>query len=434
MPIEDPLDRGSTRVMLDNMVLGLKAGQPLALHGEQIDAAGVMQSEVVILDEIIHSGGYTTLRFTQGLTYGYNRKTVTFNANVARATHGETVQEVLGSGDGAQANQRFTLNRTPLTHVAAPTPSGAESTLSVRVNDVLWQEVPSLFGLSAQHESYVVRRDNDGATTLIFGDGVNGARLPTGQENIVATYRSGIGPEGEVNAGSLTLLQTRPLGIREVTNPLPANGAAAPEPLDETRTNTPLTVLTLDCIVSLRDFEHFARAFAGIGKAKAITLWNGETHLLHLTVAAANGGPTDPNSALAMALVRAIDAARDPAQQVRIDSFQPLFFNLEAKVLVDPRYTLTTVLADVETALQTAFAFEARAFGQEVTAAEAVTVIQQVPGVVAVDLDRLYRVTDAPSLHPVLPALIARVQNKELQPAQLLLLNPADVTLTEMKP
>jgi hypothetical protein len=434
LPIEEPIEQGATSLMLDRMVLGLRVGQPVVLSGEQSDAAGVMRHEVVILDDIVHSGGYTILRFKQGLQYGYTRETVTLNANVARATHGETVREVLGSGDSAQANQRFVLMRAPLTYVSAPTPSGAESTLEVRVNDVLWQEVPSLYGLTADSQSYIIRRDDDGRTMLIFGDGIGGARPPTGQENIVATYRSGIGPEGEVDGGSLTLLQTRPLGIREVNNPLPASGAAAPETLDEARINAPLTVLTLDRIVSLHDFEHFARAFGGIGKAQAVSLSDSKTRLVHLTVAAANGEPLDPNSELSTVLIKAIDAARDPAQRVRIDGFQALPFNVSAKVLVDPRYTLTAVLTDVEVALHAAFAFDKRSFGQAVTAAEVVTVIQKVPGVVATDLDYLYRVTDPVGLRQVLPAAIARWQGNDIQPAQLLLLNPAGITLVEMKP
>ena len=62
--------------------------------------------------------------------------------------HGETVRnEVLGSGQGGTPNQRFSLRKPPLTYVSASTPSGTQSTLVVRVDGVLWQEVPSLFGL-----------------------------------------------------------------------------------------------------------------------------------------------------------------------------------------------------------------------------------------------------------------------------------------------
>src|SRR5262249_32764687 len=154
-----------------------------------------------------HDGGFTTLEFAEGLQHGYQRQTVTLTANVAAATNGNTigVPEVLGSGDASQVKQSFTLKRSPLTYTSAATASGAQSTLQVRVNDLLWTEVPSLYGLGPNDQSYITRRSDDGTTTVIFGDGVTGARLPTGQNNVVATYRTGIGTAGNVHAGSLSI-------------------------------------------------------------------------------------------------------------------------------------------------------------------------------------------------------------------------------------
>ena len=120
-----------------------------------------------------------------------------------------------------------------------------------------------------------MRIDDDGSTHIIFGDGVHGARPPAGTENIVATYRSGIGSPGVLNAGQLTLLPVRPLGIVSVVNQLASGGAADPEALADARTDAPLTTLTLDRIVSASDYENFAAAFAGVGKAQATTLWAG---------------------------------------------------------------------------------------------------------------------------------------------------------------
>ena len=386
----------------------------------------------------------TTITLRDPLQNSYDRATVTINANVARATHGETVgdarvgREVLGSGDGAQANQRFALKKPPLTYISAPTPSGAKSTLEVRVNDVLWQEVPSLFGLDERSQSYVVRTDGDGKTRVIFGDGEMGSRLPTGQENVKATYRSGIGLHGMVDAGKLELLQTRPLGIREVTNPLPAAGAADPEALEDARTNAPMTVATLDRIVSLTDFEDFARAFAGIGKALAVALWNGEQRLVHITVAAVNGDEVSPASELYTNLVGAIEAAREPGQQVRVVSYERRTFGLSAGVLVDRRYVAEDVKARIREDLLDAFGFEKRELGQPIAAAEVVTVIQNVEGVDAVDLDQLTLdspsgvsvPTGAPQPPAVLPAHVASRVDEQ---TELLLLNPGKVNLEDMR-
>ena len=134
---------------LAQRVEGLTAGQWLAFSGQDA-ATGEAVREVVTLERTVESGGVTQLVVTPPLRHSYVRDSLSINANVVRATHGETVQEILGSGDASQPYQRFTLRQAPLTYVSAPTPSGAASTLQVRVNDVLWQEVPTLHGRWSQ--------------------------------------------------------------------------------------------------------------------------------------------------------------------------------------------------------------------------------------------------------------------------------------------
>ena len=102
-----------------------------------------------------------------------------------------------------------------------------------------------------------------------FGDGVTGARLPTGRGNVIASYRQGLGATGNVDAQSLKTLLQPVLGVREVTNPAAAFGGVEAESLANIRENAPNTVRTFDRIVSIRDFEDAAREFAGIAKAKA---------------------------------------------------------------------------------------------------------------------------------------------------------------------
>ena len=439
LPIDDFIPAGTTELMLDGMAKqGLQPGQPVALTGLTHDPAGVSVSEVTILHDVVLTGGFTTLIFENGLKNNYERSSLALNGNVAIATHGETVTEVLGSGDASQANQDFSLKRPPLTYVSAPTATGAMSTLAVRVNDFLWTEHDSLYGLSSQDESYIVRLSDDGSTTLTFGDGLAGARLPSGQSNVKATYRTGLGLDGNVDSGTLTILQTRPLGVRSVTNPQPASGGADSQDLDHARQNAPLAVLTLDRIVSLDDYEGFAQAFAGVGKAQALALWNGESRLVHISVADSSGNPLDPVSRLCQSLVGAIEAVKDPVQHVMVDGYQPMLFNLAASVRVNaPRYVPADVLSGVTSALKAAFSFEKRAFAQPVTFAEVVTVIQAVPGVIATDLDQLYFSNDleGPSqTEPLafLPSAPARWQAGVMQPAQLLLINLFGLTLTEM--
>jgi hypothetical protein len=438
-PVTDDIPAGTQALMLNGLVPGLTLGQRVALTGTRADAPAVTVSEIVIVQDIVHDGGFTTLEFVEGLACSYQRPTVTLTANVAAATDGSTigVPEVLGSGDASQVNQSFTLKSSPLTYVSAATTSGAESTLEIRVNDLLWTEFPSLYGFGPNDQSYITRRSDDGKTTVIFGDGVTGARLPTGNNNVVANYRTGIGTDGNVAAGSLSILQTRPAGIRGVTNPLAASGGADPENLDHARTNAPLTVLTLDRIVSLEDYEDFSAAFAGIGKAQATPLFDGENGLVFLTVAGVDGAPVLPISKLYLSLTAAIDNVRDPVQQVRIASYQPVSFHLAALVLIDtPKYVAADVLAAIVTAITAAFAFDQRDFAQPVTAAEIIATIQGVPGVIATVLEKLYRDDDPTGPFQatpatILPAAYATRQSGSILPAELLLLNPVGLSITE---
>ncbi len=443
LPITDPIAAGHEALWLDAMALGLVPGQHVALAGVEAGTAGLVRHEILLLDAVEHSGGCTRLTFEKGPVYTYERASVTLNANVVGASHGETVAgEVLGSGDGAVPHQRFTLKKPPLTYVsAAGAPGGAASTLTVRVDGVAWEEVPSLYGRGPADRVFTVRHTEDAEAIIQVGDGKAGARLPTGRENVRATYRSGIGRAAEVGAGVLTLLKTRPYGIRAVTNPLPAGGAEDPEALEDARTNAPVTVLTLDRIVSLRDYEDFARAFAGIGKAEATAVWTGETETVHLTVADAGGDPV--TGKLLDNLRDAVEGARDPLRPVVIAPFQPLVFFVEARLLADEAYVWDDVAAAVEDALLAAFAFEQRSFAQPATAAEVVEVVHRVAGVVAVDLDAFYATTPeataAPAgslLNAVLDARPARYDRDAAQflPAELLLVHPLGITLTPLIP
>jgi predicted phage baseplate assembly protein len=222
---------------------------------------------------------------------------------------------------------------------------------------------------------------------VLFGDGPRGARLPTGRENVTALYRNGVGLAGHLDAGRITMLASQPLGVREVVNPLPARGGEDPETLDQSRQNAPLTVLTLDRVVSLADFEDFARAFSGLAKARADWMWDGRRRVVHLTVAAADGAP--PDEALLATLTGALDGLRDPFQPLVVAPFEPLLFRVEARVKADPDHEQQEVFARVEETLDESFSFAARELGRSLATSAVVAAIQRVEGVVALDLELL---------------------------------------------
>jgi hypothetical protein len=383
-PVPNPNAITSNSIMLVASVAATALeGQAIMISGALADEPSISASEAALVSTatLDLSVGATTLTLAAPLQNTYDPTTVTINANVVEATHGQTVaSEVLGSSDGS-ASQSFTLNKPPLTYTPAAVAGGAQSTLALRVSGVAWTQAPTLYQLGPLDRGYVVRLDEDGTTHVMFGDGIHGARPPAGTENIVATYRSGIGSPGMVAAGQLTLMPKRPLGITSVVNQLAAAGAADPETVADARADAPLTTLTLDRVVSVSDYANFTAAFAGVGKAQATTLWAGQRQLVHITVAGANGAVFDGTSLL----TTAIQGAQDPGQLFAIDPYVPVYFNVYGDVLIDPTYSpadAAAALAAAQTALASKFSFDARGFGQPVTVSEVVQVVMAVTGVV----------------------------------------------------
>jgi hypothetical protein len=418
-PLTEPIT--GTKVKLAEVPDGIKIGQLLAATGTDSVTAAAVQ-EVASVNAI----NGATLTIAPPLTHSYERASFSFNANLAHATHGETVEEILGSGDASQGFQKFQLKQPPLTYVSASNPSGAASTLEVRVNDVVWDEAETFFERAPKEHVFISRRDDDGKSGVQFGDGKSGARLPSGANNLRAKYRKGIGIEGLVKAGQLSMLLSRPLGVKGVTNPLAASGAQDPEQIDDARANAPLRVLTLERVVSLRDYQDFARAFGGIAKALASWSWDGRSRGVLVTLAGPAGAQILPEGATYQNLLKAMRAAGDPFVALSVKTYRPAFFRFAGKVKIDPAYEPELVLAQVELALRDGFSFARREFAQPVMLSEVIAAMQPVAGVIAVDVDKLYRSDKAATLEQRLLAEAPETPaSGELQAAELLTLDAA---------
>lgn len=353
------------------------------------------QVEVVVIKaaSVSTDGKRTILELLQSSTAPalkntYDPAALRIFANVVQATHGETIKnEVLGSGDSSQAHQKFRLREAPLTFVPAATPTGSESSLSVWVNDVNWLEVLSLYDHGPRQRIFAARRSDDGSTTLTFGDGRSGARLPGGYENIRATYRKGVGLEGLVKADKLTILLPPPLGIKSVSNPAPSAGAQDPEDLASARQNAPMQVLTLGRIVGLKDYEDFARTFSGIAKAHATWTWSATGRGVFISVAAPEGN--ELSEELIKTLKKALLEFGNPLVPIVVKSAPVARFSLAGTLFVQPDRLLEKVKGAVDEELLAAFDFDHAAFGRAIALSEIFALIESVPGVASVDIDQL---------------------------------------------
>jgi predicted phage baseplate assembly protein len=448
-PRDDPV-KGDV-IELDALYGGLPTGRFLIVSGERTDipaTAGVQGTELVMLvgaEQLVDldlpgDTVHTTIRLAKPLKYEYKRDTVRIFGNIVKATHGESSSEVLGSGDGSKPGQAFTLRRSPLTYLAAVTPTGAQSTLEVRVDGLLWREADTLAFAGPVDHVYTTQSDDQDTTTAIFGDGARGARLPTGAENVRAAYRIGIGGPGNVRAGQITQLQTRPLGVNGVMNPLPATGGADRDTLDQARRNVPLAVLALDRLVSVPDYADFARARAGIGRASAARLSDGTNTVVHLTVAGTDDIPIDETDDLFQSLRQSLSAFGDASQPVQVAVRELLLIVMAAAVHVDADHRFDLLEPQIRAALLDRFGFGHRDLGQVVFQSELIATIQAVPGVDRVGIDalgvapagltpaQLQAFADglAPPAPQLIPVELARPdpQGHGILPAQLALLSP----------
>jgi hypothetical protein len=306
--------------------------------------------------------------------------------NIAEASHGETQpDEPLGHGDAAQPFQKFTLQRAPVTYLPSAAKIAGEAALEIRVNGERWTEVPSLYGRAPKERIYTARQSDEGETTVTFGDGRTGARLPSGALNVVARYRKGLGLVGRMKAGQLSTPLERPPGLRAVVNPFAADGGADPEKRDDARYAAPGTVRTFGRAVSLLDFEWIATTSGLVQRAYVTWVWHQLERAVHLTVAAPAGEKLSVASL--QKLYAALNTARDPNRQLFLANLVRVPVVVRAKVVADTACEPDAVRDSARAALLSFFAFEAVPLGQAVHASSVYAALQAAQGVVAVDVD-----------------------------------------------
>ncbi|MGB9373821.1 MAG: hypothetical protein WCA82_06655 [Jiangellales bacterium] len=417
----DPLLASGRRVMVTGFAPGTVPADPLVRAGTPPPLA-----EPATVASCVADGDDMVLTFTQALTCSYDAVGLSVRGNVVAATHGQSVEQALGSGDATVAFQRTATRRAPLTFVRAATASGATSTLAVHVDGVTWAARDSLDAARPDERAYSARANDDATVTVTTGDGTNGARLPTGTENVRATYRVGIGADGALVSGQLSLLPRRPMGIKAVTNPAATHDWAPPEALGEARTNAPLRTRTLDRVVSVADHDDFAAGFAGVSLARADLVWDGRTDIVVVSVLGTGGGA--PGDGLLADLTAALTAARDPGSRFVVLPGVLVRVGIRVDIATDPAYVRGDVETAVRDALLAGYTAPARPFASPVTASRVLVAIKAVPGVLACTIPGLATVTSPlgspTTLHPddveVLATLPARWQPPAASPGSLL--------------
>ncbi|HLN39991.1 MAG TPA: hypothetical protein VK337_19590 [Xanthobacteraceae bacterium] len=255
--------------------------------------------------------------------------------------------ETLGSGNPTVAGQDFTLAQSPVTYFFDPASvsgNNISSTVKVSVNGVQWQEVQSFYGQPPNAQVFVLREDDQQNTHVTFGDGVNGALLPTGSNNVVATYRYGAGAAAPA-AETLTVVLTPTPGLKGVSNPLPPTGGSDADQPSQLRTLAPLSVLTFNRAVSLDDYAAIALTASGVTQAVASFAFDPQAQRPVVTLWIAG------DAGAAAAAAAAIAGTAMPNQGLRIYPASAVPTTLSLTYVRDPRYGDAAVQAALTTAL-----------------------------------------------------------------------------------
>jgi hypothetical protein len=281
------------------------------------------------------------------LHYDYCAADVTVRGNMVIATHGETIEDSPFTAPSAGPQRlRMPLSNSPLAHldlstlaltapittaVVPPAPSGftqraprSVSTLELRVDDVLWEQQPSLLDSAPNAMHYRVEIDDQGAATIVFGQGESGSSgeqfglRPPENTKITAKYRVGGGAVG--NVGADTLVQPHPPQaapsdwLISVTNPIAATGGRDLESRDHARRFAPATFKRPLVAVTTTDYQSRVQDFTNpdgsrpVQRANAAFRWSGSW--LSVTLGVDPTGAEALSSQLRTDLLSYLDGAR----------------------------------------------------------------------------------------------------------------------------
>ena len=264
--------------------------------------------------------------------------------NVITASRGETVQnEIMGSGDASLASQSFKLKKKPLTYYMSPTADNDQAVsnyLEVYVSAILWTEVSSFYGMTENDQVYIVKQNDDGESTIIFGDGVRGQRLPSGKDNIICNYRYGA-EAACPPAGSVSQVSKPVKGLKSVKNFLPAYGGADAEEAENMRTYAPKSALVLGRVVSMQDMEALGASYPGVRAVKSEWRWDhnkqrASAHIFYIG-----------NSGIRKSLSQYIRSYADPSTPITVEAAIPEPLTISLNVKTDPRYLEENVISEL---------------------------------------------------------------------------------------
>lgn len=301
--------------------------------------------------------------------------------NLTNATQGKTEKPVvLGNGDARAEFLTLAVPKKPLTYLLSKSATPPEvAQLLVTVEGIEWKQVSSLLAYGPNDQVYIVREDRTGQSYVQFGDGLTGARVPSGAGNIQATYRTGNGAYGPMKPGATPNPAARLPQLDTIALLDEASGGAHPESEANARIAAPGKVQSLGRIVSLADYETEAAAIPGVSMVSAAWATVDNIPLVQLVVLMETGRAAE--LAAVTELLYNYNVCRGPQRySIHLLSGVRRYAFCDISIALTPGYQETIVFPMVRTALADLFSTK-RTFGEREYRSRIEGIVQNVEGV-----------------------------------------------------
>lgn len=265
----------------------------------------------------------------------------------------------------------------------------------------LWLPQRDLLNSERFAREFTVETEGDGSSRLRFGEG-HSARLP--EPGLQAVCRVGSGRAGNIGAEALAHLVGNDNRITGLRNPLPAQGGAEAEPMEQVRLHAPQAFRRQERAVTEADYAAVAQRHPEVQRAVATRRWTGSWHTMFITVDRRAGRPVDAE--FEEQLRDFLEKFRLAGHDLEIDAprFVALDLALKGCVLAGHRRS------DVEAELLRVFSArdlpdgsrgffhpDNFTFGQPVFLSRIIATAMQVPGVHWVEAARFQRWGELPN-------------------------------------
>lgn len=259
-----------------------------------------------------------------------------------------------------------------------------------------WSETISFIESDEDEVCFIVETDEEGQSSIRFGNGTNGKKLPENSE-VWCHYQIGIGQEGNLGANTLTKIpfhQPKLLYIERCWNPRDVRNGRDPEPVEEIIRNVPeayrerqLRAVTVN--EYLDDYEKRAQEHKKVAHARAAYRWMGSWRIVQINIDPI--GTTELlEASLHKELLQHIETVKLIGDQIIIRPAQFVPLEINVTVCIHPDYWIEDVREQIEAEFSDGFTPDGRkaffhpdcwTFGQPVRKSQLIARIQAINGV-----------------------------------------------------